>query len=68
MVKNLCTKQVIGYAFSERIDTNLTLAALRMAIHRKKPRAGLIFHSDRGSQYASNAYREELEKHGVISS
>ncbi len=39
-----------------------------MAIHRKRPRAGLIFHSDRGSQYASNAYREELEKHGILSS
>lgn len=68
VVKDLCTKQVIGYAFSERIDTNLTLAALRMAIHRKDPRTGLIFHSDRGSQYASNAYREELEKHGILSS
>lgn len=39
-----------------------------MAIHRKRPRAGLIFHSDRGSQYASNAYREELEKHDILSS
>lgn len=68
MVKDLCTKQVVGYAFSEHIDTNLTLEALRMAIHRKKPQAGLIFHSDRGSQYASNAYREELEKYGIVSS
>ena len=55
-------------AFSEHIDTNLTLAALRMAIRRKMPPTGLIFHSDRGSQYASNAYREELEKHGILSS
>ena len=68
MVKDLCTKQIVGYAFSEHIDTNLTLEALRMAMHRKRPRAGLIFHSDRGSQYASNAYREELEKHGILSS
>ena len=68
MVKDLCTKQIVGYAFSEHIDTNLTLEALRMAIHRKRPRAGLIFHSDRGSQYSSNAYREELEKYGIVSS
>lgn len=68
VVKDLCTKQVVGYAFSRYIDTNLTLAALRMAIRRRKPEAGMIFHSDRGSQYASNAYRKELEKHGIISS
>lgn len=68
VVKDLCTKQVVGYAFSRYIDTNLTIAALHMAIRRKKPQKGLIFHSDRGSQYASNAYRAELEKYSIISS
>ena len=65
IVKALCTKQVVGYAFSDRIDTNLTLAALRMAIRRKRPAAGLIFRSDRGVQYAASAFRNELLKHGV---
>ena len=52
VVKDLCTKQIVGYAFSDRIDTNLTLAALGMAVRRRKPLPGLIFHSDRGVQYA----------------
>lgn len=65
MVKDLCTKQVVGYAFSGHIDSNLTLCAVRMAMRRKQPLKGLIFHSDRGSQYAANAYREELLKYGI---
>ena len=59
-VKDLCTRKIVGYAFSNRIDTNLTLAALDMAVGREKPSAGLIFHSDRGSQYAANTCRERL--------
>ena len=65
IVKDLCTRQVVGYAFSRHIDTELTLAALRMAMRRKRPDKGLIFHSDRGVQYASQAYRSELAKHGI---
>ena len=60
VVKDLCTKQIVGYAFSDRIDTNLTLAALGMAVRRRKPLPGLIFHSDRGVQYAAYAYRQRL--------
>lgn len=58
IVKDLCTKKVVGYAFSNRIDTALTLAALRMAVKREHPAPGLMFHSDRGVQYAAAAYRE----------
>ena len=60
IIKDLCTKKVVGYAFSNRIDTALTLAALRMAVKRERPAPGLMFHSDRGVQYAAVAYREEL--------
>ena len=67
-MKDLCTKKVVGYAFSHRIDTALTLAALRMAVRREHPAPGLLFHSDRGVQYAATAYREELEKLGFIQS
>ncbi|MEG1523999.1 MAG: IS3 family transposase [Clostridia bacterium] len=67
MIKDLCIKQLAGYAFSAHIDMSLTLAALQMAIHRIKPQNWLIFHSDCVLQYASNAYREELEKHGITS-
>lgn len=64
IVKDLCSRKIVGYAFSDRIDTNLTLAALEMAYKRRKPSAGLIFHSDRGVQYAARAYRERMEAYG----
>ena len=65
IVKDLCTRKIVGYAFSDRIDTRLTLAALDMAYRRRKPARGLIFHSDRGVQYAARAYRERLEAYGI---
>lgn len=65
IVKDLCTRKIVGYAFSDRIDTQLTLAALDMACRRRKPPRGLIFHSDRGVQYAAHAYRERLELYGI---
>ncbi len=61
IVKDLCTRKVVGYGFSDRIDTQLTLTALDMAYLRRRPGKGLIFHSDRGVQYAArptgNAWR-----------
>jgi len=65
IVKDLCTRKIVGYAFSDRIDTQLTLAALDMAYRRRRPGKGLIFHSDRGVQYAARAYRERLEAYGI---
>ena len=43
IVKDLCTKKIVGYAFSQRIDTQLTLDALNMAVRRERPAPGLIF-------------------------
>jgi len=65
IVKDLCTRKIVGYAFSDRIDAQLTLAALDMAYRRRKPGNGVIFHSDRGVQYAARAYRERLETYGI---
>jgi len=65
IVKDLCTRKNVGYAFSNRIDTQLTLAALDMAYRSRRPGKGLIFHSDRGVQYAAKAYREWLEAYGI---
>lgn len=56
IVKDLCTRKIVGYATSQRINTALTLEALHMAARRQRPQEGLIFHSDRGSQYASGDY------------
>ena len=62
------SRRVIGYAIGRRIDARLTLAALKAAIATRKPPAGCIHHSDRGSQYAAADYRGELAKHGLIGS
>src|SRR5699024_11682957 len=61
----ICTKKIVGYAFSQRIDTQLTLDALNMAVRRERPAPGMIFHSDRGVQYAAAAFRERLASLGV---
>ena len=60
-MKDLCSKKVVGYAFSDRIDARLATQALEMAVRRENPTDDLIFHSDRGIQYASLAYRQALE-------
>ncbi len=51
---------MIGWALSHHIDTQLTLTALRMALEERRPPCGCIHHSDRGVQYASYAYVDEL--------
>ena len=54
------SRRVVGYAISRSIDVRLTLAALNAAIENRKPPTGCLHHSDRGSQYAAQAYREAL--------
>jgi putative transposase len=61
VVLDLFSRKVIGWALSEQIDSQLTLAALRMALEERGPVEGCIHHSDRGVQYACHAYVEELE-------
>ena len=65
IVKNLCLKKIVGYAFSSRIDTNLTVSTLEIAVNRQKAQNNLIFHSDRGAQYASLGYRKALAKYNI---
>jgi len=62
-ILDACSRRVIGYAVSTRIDTALTLKALRMAIAERKPGPGVIHHSDQGVQYASSEYVDELKSH-----
>src|SRR4030095_10504038 len=59
------SRGVVGKAMGKRIDARLALAALRAAIAGRRPPAGCIHHSDRGSQYAAEDYRAELTKHGL---
>jgi len=58
------SRRVIGYAVSARLDTILTLEALKMAIAQRQPGPGVIHHSDQGVQYASGDYVAELKSHG----
>jgi putative transposase len=67
-ILDACSRRVVGYAISKNINTQLTLAALKAAIHARKPATGCIHHSDRGSQYASAAYRQILAQAGMCGS
>ncbi len=62
------TRRCVGWAMSESLATTLPLAALNMALVNRKPPAGLIHHSDRGVQYASESYRQRLAAAGVVPS
>jgi putative transposase len=57
------SRRVIGWALGRTLEAELALAALRMALVERKPAPGLVHHSDRGVQYASQAYTEILKQH-----
>jgi transposase InsO family protein len=59
------SRRIAGWPMSERIDRQLALDALRMALAQRRPPRGLIHHSDRGSQYASEDYQQLLAAHGL---
>ena len=63
VVLDLYARRVVGWAVSSRLTQELACRALRMAIINRRPPAGLIHHSDRGSQYTSWAYRDLLTRH-----
>jgi putative transposase len=62
------SRRVVGYAISRSIDARLAIAALKAAIRARQPPRGCIHHSDRGSQYACEAYRKLLAEHGFVGS
>jgi putative transposase len=62
---DLFSRKVVGWSMRETIDTSLVLDALHMARNRRKPAAGLLHHSDRGSQYACSDYRRALRQMGA---
>lgn len=62
---DLCTRRVVGWAVSDRLTADLARDALSMALGRRRPGSGLLHHSDRGCQYTSALYREELERRGM---
>lgn len=68
IVLDLSSRRVLGWATSAYNDTALALTALERALAVRQPAAGLVHHSDRGSAYASHAYRAALEARGIAAS
>ncbi len=66
VVLDAYSRRAVGWALGRSLQTSLPLAALESAIHSRQPRAGLVHHSDRGSQYASNDYVKRLESIGAV--
>lgn len=64
-VLDLYSRKIVGWAMSQNIDASLVLASWQMACRQRQPKAGLLFHSDRGSQYASAEFRTVLQAHQV---
>ena len=68
VVMDLFSRQIVGWAMDKRMKKQLTLDALAMAYFRRKPGAGLIHHSDRGSQYACHEYQKCLKQYRMVPS
>lgn len=64
-VMDLFSRKIVGWAMAPNMPAELVCTALQMAISQRQPPAGLIVHSDRGSQYASEAHRALLARHGL---
>jgi putative transposase len=67
-VMDLHTRKIVGYSFSKEIDAPLVVAALKNAYQMQKPNGSVIFHSDLGVQYTSEANRDQLKKYKMIAS
>ena len=68
VIIDLYSRKVVGWAMSNRLRASLVIKALLMAYWRRKPEKGLIHHSDRGSQYASDEYQKFLRQFGMLCS
>jgi transposase InsO family protein len=67
-VEDLYSRRVVGWSMADHLESRLVVDALELAVQRRLPEEGLLAHSDRGSQYASDHYQRLLEKHGITCS
>lgn len=65
VVEDLCSRRIVGWSMDGRMESRLVVDALEMALQARRPEVGLLAHSDRGSQYASEHYRDLLRKEGL---
>jgi transposase InsO family protein len=68
VVIDLFSRRVVGWSMAPHMRTELVLQALRMALGQRVPEPDMVHHSDRGSQYASDLYRQVLRRHGIVCS
>jgi transposase InsO family protein len=68
IILDVYSRRVVGWSMKRRLESDIALDALEMALKQRHPAAGLVHHSDRGVQYAANRYVERLEARGIISS
>ena len=68
VVEDLFSRMIVGWSMGEAMTSRLAVDALEMALRRRLPGAGLLAHSDRGSQYASDHYQQLLGQHGITCS
>jgi putative transposase len=68
VIIDVFSRAIVGWSMSERLHDTLTVTAFQQALFRRKPGPDLIFHSDRGSQYASNRFTLVLRGHGIVQS
>jgi len=67
-VEDLYSRRVVGWSMADRLTSRLVVDALALAVERRLPGEGLLAHSDRGSQYASDHYQSLLARHGITCS
>ena len=65
VVEDLYSRRIVGWSMADHMESRLVVDALEMAVQRRLPGQGLLAHSDRGSQYASEHYQLLLQKHGI---
>lgn len=68
VVLDLFSRQVAGWAMQARMPTDLALQALTMAVWRRRPKPGLMLHSDQGTQFTSSDWQGFLAEHGIVCS
>jgi putative transposase len=64
-VMDLCSRRIVGWSMADHLRAELTVRSLRAALAGRRPGAGLIFHSDRGVQYACAEFRRLIARHGI---
>lgn len=68
VVMDIYSRKIVGWSIDSSLSAELVIRALMMAVLHRNPNRGIIFHSDRGSQYTSSTFRELLKKYGIVQS